>query len=113
MLFRKLVAEVQPHGIHELAIEHAVEPREVDVLERAGGGALLKILGGLVALQTFRIDIDDFAGLDLADERRAKVIEGAAFRRGDPAAVDAAEAERAVAHGVARDHQRIGRDDGE
>ena len=71
------------------------------------------LLERLEALEALRVDVDDLARLDLADERRAEVVEGAALGRGDPAAIDAAEAERPVAHRVARHHHRVRRDDGE
>ena len=101
----QLAAHVHAHRVQQLVADDAVGAGEVDVLEDAEGVALL--LDGLHRVEAVLVDDDRLAGLDLADERRAEVVEGAGLGGDDPAvAVELADAERADAVGVAHGDQR-------
>ena len=91
--------------------DDAVRAGEVDVLEDAEGAAIA--LQRLEAADAAGGDLDDLAGVDLAQEGGAQVVEGAALGGDDPAAVQAPQAERSHAEGVAHGEQGVGREDDE
>ena len=79
----ELAAHVHAHRVEELVADDAVGAGEVDVLEDAEGVALL--LDGLHGVEAVLVDDDRLAGLDLADELGAEVVEGAGLGGDDPA----------------------------
>ncbi len=102
-----------PHGVHHLAVDHAVRPGEVDVLERAGralgkaeqrqrdrrpdalaAGRRLGRGGELLGVHALPVDPEQLARVDLADELRADRVERAALGGGHPSAAEATQAER-------------------
>ena len=97
----QFAAHVRAHRADVDALERAVGPREIDVLEDAEAELVLRH-EGLDRAQAVFVDDDDFARLDVADELRAgDDVEGAAFAREQPRAVDLADAERTEAERVA------------
>ena len=106
MLARELRAQLHPHRVDELPTDHAVRPREVNVLKDAERALRL---GGLEALDAVLRDAYDLSRFKLAHERSSDVVERAGLGSDDPATIKLAQAERPVAHRVAGGHQLLGR----
>jgi hypothetical protein len=84
--------------VDHAAVDRRVGTRQVDVLEEA---ALGLGLGEAPGAQPVLVDRDQLAGLDLAHEGGADDVEGRRLGGDDPAALEAAEDERADALGIA------------
>src|SRR6185312_3282205 len=111
----ELHADAFARLVDVVAVDDAVGPSEIDVLEdtEALAAAASK---GLAAVQAGGIDGDELAGLDIAHELGADDVERAGLRRQDPGIGELADHQRAHAHGIAHAddavladrHQRIG-----
>ena len=98
----ELAAHVRAHLADVDALERAVGPREVDVLENAEAEPVASAGTGCERAQAVLVDDDDFARLDVADEFGAgDDVERAALAREHPRVVDLADAERAEAERIA------------
>ena len=86
--------------------DRGVGPRQVDVLEDAALGVRL---GEALLRRPSRVDGDELARLDLADERGADDVERRGLAGHDPAALQPAEHQRADALRVPRGVQRRAR----
>ncbi len=99
----RLAGELAAHGLAHVvdraAVHDRIGPREVDVLEDARPGRLLR--REAERLEPVLGDDDDLAVLDVADEAGADDVEGAGLGGEDVAAVELADDERADAEGVA------------
>src|SRR5215469_5053936 len=87
------------------AINDAVGPREVDVLEDAE--TLVRIFEGLAAFDAAGADGDHLAGLDIAHEGGADDVERAAFRRQNVSVAELTQHQRADAERVTHADQSV------
>src|SRR5699024_61771 len=92
-------AHLDACGVDRATRDRRVRAREIDVLEDAAGAL---DLGEALRAQAVAVDRQHLAGLDLTDERGADDVEGARLGGDDPAALEAAEDERAHALRVTR-----------
>ena len=97
-------ADLDAGGVHAAAGDGGVRAGEVDVLEDAALG--LRV-GEPRGAQAVRVDREQLAGLDLADEGRADDVEGRGLARDDPAALEPAEHQRVHAVRVAGGVERV------
>jgi hypothetical protein len=109
--------EALPHAlagaVDRLAVDQAVGPREVDVLEDAEPRHRLDVEA--VAGQSALVDHHDLAGLDVAHVLGLDQVEGAGLRRQDVGVLPPSDHQRAkpvgIAHAdqlaVGQEHQRV------
>src|SRR4029077_14459312 len=102
MLGGELAPKRATYPVHGPVEHGAVGAREVDELENAAtvrpGGKARQLM------HVVTMNADEVPRLELADERRAGDVEGAGFRRHDPAAAEAAQGQGSKA---ARVHDRV------
>ena len=94
-----------------LPIEHAIRPREVNLLEDAER-RLWRILHQIGA-QASLVQAQDFARLHVAHQVSANGVQGATLRGDQPVAIAPAKAERPQAMRVAHGEEGIRRQDSE
>ena len=93
-------AHVQAGLVDVLAVDDAVRTGEINVFK--GTDLLARCLGKDCRFDALFIDLDEFAGLYVADELGTDGVEGTRFRSQDPAAfIGTADAQRAETIGVA------------
>ena len=105
------LAHALPRGVHALAVEGGVGPREVDELEQTQLRVSFRVAP---FVDPQRVDDDHLAGLDVAHEVRTHDVEGRRLACEHEAAFDAAEHERPDPVGIANadevrlvhDHER-------
>ena len=90
--------DLHPGGLHAAAGDGGVRAGQVDVLEDAALGLRR---GEVLAAQPVGVDRQQFARLDLADERRADDVQRGGLGGDHPAAVQPAEHQRVHAVRVA------------
>ncbi len=104
----ELAGELPPHLdaclVDAAAADRGVGAGEVDVLEHAALGVGL---GEVVGAQAVLVDHDQLAGLDLADDAGADGGQGGVLAGDHPAALEAAEDQRADALRVAGGVERV------
>ena len=104
VLAGEATADLDAGGVHRTAGDDTVRTGQVHVLEHAALGLGVREAGGADAVG---VDGEQFAGLDVADEGRADDVECGGLTGDDPAAVQAAEAQRADAVRVAGRVERV------
>ena len=86
VLARELATHFLPHVVNAVSVDDAVGTREINVFKNAER-ALLMLRPGLNAGDTFFVDDDDFARLNIADELRVNQIQRGRFARQNVSAV--------------------------
>ena len=103
-LLGELAAHLDAGEVDVPAGDVGVGAGQVDVLEDTALGLCFRESGGA---QAVLVDGDDLARLDLADEAGAADVEGGGLAGDDPAALQAAEDQRADALRVAGGVERV------